>query len=80
MARSVAMLLADREGRFLLLLTNASHVDVPYESPRPDGIGQWRLLVDTARGLIEPGEPVRAEGMKIDVPARSLLLFQGGRR
>jgi isoamylase len=80
MARSVAMLLADREGRFLLLLTNASHVDVPYESPRPDGIGQWRLLVDTARGLIEPGEPVRAKGMKIDVPARSLLLFQGGRR
>jgi isoamylase len=75
--KSVGLMLAGRDDPFLLVLLNAHVADLQFRAPAPRGIGGWRLLADTARGLIEPDESRLEAGAAVPVPARSLLLYEG---
>jgi hypothetical protein len=61
-------------------LINAYHEGVSFKTPKWSGLGGWRLLVDTGRGLVEPDEPSTAPASEIVVPGRSQLLFEAGAR
>jgi len=63
----------------LLLLTNSHSEDLLFELAAPTGIASWRLLVDTARGVIEPDDNPIAPGATVTLPARALFLFEGKR-
>jgi glycogen operon protein len=76
-SRSISLMLAEAASAPLLILLNAHHEPVEYRTTRPDEITSWRLLVDSARGLIEPEEPDVALGGYISMPGRGILLFQG---
>jgi isoamylase len=76
-SRSIAFLLAQKDARPLFVLLNAHHEDLDYRTPRPKAVRDWRLLVDSARGLIEPGEPSVKPGVSVKLPARGVLLFEG---
>jgi glycogen operon protein len=78
--RSVALMLADARPHALLLFSNAYHEGVSFKVPAPAGMKTWRLLVDTARGLVEPFEPLVEGGIEVIVPGRSQLLFEAQRR
>jgi isoamylase len=78
--RSVALMLADSTPHALLLFANAYHEGVSFKIPAPSGMKTWRLLVDTARGLLEPPEPLVHGGTEVVVPGRSQLLFEARRR
>ena len=76
-SRSIGLMLAQNGAAPLLILLNAYHEDLEYSTPRPRPILEWRLLVDSARGLIEPAEPGVGHGGVVTLPARSVLLFEG---
>jgi glycogen operon protein len=78
--RSVALMLADSGPHALLLFCNAYHEGVSFKMPTPAGMKTWRLLVDTARGLLEPPEPLLQGGTELIVPGRAQLLFEARRR
>jgi isoamylase len=78
-ARSVGLMLV-HTGQFLLLLTNAHHDRLSFRLPSPKAVVWWRLLVDTSTGLIEPEVPPLQAGTEVDLPDRTLLLFEGLRR
>jgi glycogen operon protein len=72
--RALGMLLGSPETHLFLIL-NAHDEDVVFRLPSAPS-GHWRLLVDTARGLADPGsgEPVSTTPMK--VAHRSLRLLE----
>ncbi len=74
---SVCLMLAKGGTSPLLILLNAYHEDLDYRTPRPSAVMEWRLLADSARGLIEPGEPGLAPGSAVKLPGRGVLLFEG---
>jgi isoamylase len=76
-SRSIGLMLAQNDAAPLLILLNAYHEDLEYRTPRPRPILEWRLLADSARGLIEPNEPGIGHGAVVTLPARSVLLFEG---
>jgi isoamylase len=76
-SRSIGVMIAQSGLAPLFILLNAYHEDLEYRTPRPRVILEWRLLVDSARGLIEPNEPNMGHGDVVTVPARSVLLFEG---
>ena len=79
-SKSFGLMYSAATGERLLLLANAHHEEQTWSLPASRGIVRWRLLVDTARGLIEPGEPeVPAKG-SIGLPGRSVLLWEARSR
>jgi isoamylase len=76
-ARCIGLMLAHTGQPLLLLLTNAHHESLGFRLPSPKAVQQWRLLVDTSKGLIEPGAPAIQPGADVDLPDRTLLLFEG---
>jgi hypothetical protein len=62
-----------------LSLTNAHSEELSFKLAAPSGLAGWRLLVDTARGVIEPEEAATSPGANVTLPARALLLFEGVR-
>jgi isoamylase len=77
LSKSIALMLRGAEEPPLLLLTNSHAEEIAFELAAPKSIAGWRLLIDTARGLIEPDEPPATPGATIQLPARSLLLYEG---
>ena len=55
----------------LLMLTNSSHIDMPFSFPKKTK-GSWRLLVDTA----EPEFDKMVKGKSYYLKARSFALFE----
>jgi glycogen operon protein len=78
-SRSIGLLLCGTGELPLLLLTNSHSEDLSFELAAPTGIASWRLLVDTARGVIEPDDNPIAPGATVTLPARTLFLFEGKR-
>jgi isoamylase len=78
-AKSIGLKLAGGNNSSILLLLNAHHEDLRFRVPSPEGVSSWRLLTDTARGVLEPDEPRLEAGAEVPVPARSLLLYEGVR-
>jgi len=77
--KCIAVMLSGQDDLPLLILMNAHYEDVKFELPVLRSVAGWRLLVDTARGLIEPGEPPIGSDAPFTVPARSLLLCEAER-
>jgi glycogen operon protein len=75
-SRSIGLMLAREDVPPLLILLNAYHEDLQYRTPRPQVVLEWRLLADSARGLIEPDEPPVGHGAVVTLPGRSVLLFE----
>src|SRR5262249_13617989 len=76
-ARCIGLMLAHAGQPLLLLLANAHHEVLSFHLPSPKVVQQWRLLVDTCNGLIEPDAPRAQPGVELDLPDRTLLLFEG---
>ena len=76
-SRSLSIMLAQGGTAPLLIMLNAYHEDLDYRTPKPGAVLEWRLLADSARGLIEPKEPGIAPGETVAIPARGVLLFEG---
>ena len=76
-SRSIGLMIAQSGLAPLFILLNAYHEDLEYRTPRPRVILEWRLLADSARGIIEPNEPNIGHGAVITLPARGVLLFEG---
>ena len=79
LSKSIGLLLCSREDLPLLILTNSHSEQLDFKLGAPSGIGGWRLLVDTARALIEPDEPVAQINAVIALPERVLVLYEGVR-
>ena len=79
LSKSIGLLLCSREDLPLLILTNSHSEQLVFKLGAPPGIGGWRLLVDTARALIEPDEPVAQTNAVIALPGRGLVLYEGVR-
>lgn len=78
-SKSIGLMLCRESDPPLLLLTNAHSEELNFKLAAPSGYVGWRLLVDTARGVIEPAEPAAALGVTTKLPPHSLLLFEGVR-
>jgi len=76
-SRSIGLMLAQADTAPLLIFLNAHHEPVDYRTAKPAPVAGWTLLADSARGLIEPGEPDIPAGESVTVPARGILLFEG---
>jgi glycogen operon protein len=76
-ARCIGLMLARTGQPLLLLLANAHHEGLSFHLPAPKAVLRWRLLVDTSTGLIEPEVPQLQPGANVDLPDRTLLLFEG---
>lgn len=76
-ARTVGMLLRDQSRQVAVLFN--SHFE-PVQFTLPEGLaGNWRVMLDTARGETWPeARDERAEG-QVDVPARGLLVLEARR-
>ncbi len=79
LSRCIGLMLAQTGQPLLLLLANAHHEDLNFHLPAPKTVLQWRLLVDSAKGLIEPDVPRLHPGDQVTLSDRTLLLFEGVR-
>jgi len=77
--KSIGLMLCGAEDTPLLILTNSHSEELSFHLRDPAGISGWRLLVDTARGLIEPDETASRPGGAVTLAARGLFLYQGVR-
>jgi glycogen operon protein len=75
--RSMGALFTDGNER-LLMLFNAHHETLTF-SRLPDG-GEWKLLIDTARGVADPTGKRVATADGIEVEGRSLMVLEGDLR
>jgi glycogen operon protein len=76
-SRCIGLMLAQAGHPLLLLLANAHHESLSFRLPSPKAVLRWRLLVDTANGLIEPEVPALAPGEEVNLPDRTLFLLEG---
>jgi glycogen operon protein len=79
LSKSVGLLLCGTGELPLLLLTNSHSEDLSFKLAAVTGISGWRLLVDTARGVIEPDDNPIAPDATVTLPARALFLLEGKR-
>jgi glycogen operon protein len=79
LAKSIGLMLCSAEDAPLLILTNSHFEEIPFKLGTPARISGWRLLVDTARGVVEPDDPPAEPGASITLPPRALLLYEGVR-
>jgi isoamylase len=79
-ARTLGLMLAQSGAMPLLVLLNSHHDDIQFKMPAPQVVTGWRLIVDSARGLIEPAEALHRPGSAVTLPARAVLLLEGRRR
>ncbi len=79
-ARTIGLMLAESGASLLLVLLNSHHDDIQFRLPAPQVVTGWRLIVDSARGVIEPDEPMHAPGARVALPARAIFLLEGRRK
>jgi glycogen operon protein len=79
LSKCIGLMLCGYEDLPLLMLLNAHYEDVLFKLPALKGALSWRLIVDTALGLIEPGGSPVAHGATLTMPARALLLYEAER-
>lgn len=79
-ARTIGLMLAQSAQSPLLILLNSHHDEIKFATPAPQVIAGWRLIVDSAHGLIEPDNPILEPGAELMLPARGVLLLEGRRK
>ncbi|MGD9805694.1 MAG: glycogen debranching protein GlgX [Hyphomicrobiaceae bacterium] len=79
-ARAVGLVLAQTGAMPLFIVMNAHHDDLPFQLTAPHAVSGWRLLIDSAGGLIEPAGPLLTSGSATTLPGRGVLLYEGQRK
>jgi glycogen operon protein len=79
LTRCIGLMLAQPGQPLLLLLANAHHEALEFRLPAPKATARWRLLVDTAQGVIEPEVAASPPAAVVRLADRALLLFEGVR-
>jgi glycogen operon protein len=79
LSKSIGLMLRGAEDPPLLLLTNSHSEELSFKLGAPKSFAGWQLLVDTARGVIEPDEPTVKLGESVALPARALQLYEATR-
>jgi hypothetical protein len=79
-ARTLGLMLAQSAQSPLLILLNSHHDDINFTTPAILAVAGWRLIVDSAHGLIEPIKPILEPGAELTLPARGVLLLEGRRK
>jgi glycogen operon protein len=79
LSKSIGLMLCGAEDPPLLLLTNSHSEELSFKLGAPKSFAGWQLLVDTARGVIEPDEPTVELGESVALPARALQLYEARR-
>jgi isoamylase len=79
LSKSIGLMLCGAKDPPLLLLTNSHTEELSFKLDAPKSVTGWQLLVDTARGVIEPDEPAAKPGKSVALPARALLLYEAKR-
>jgi isoamylase len=74
--KSIGLMLCGLEDPPLLILTNSDSEDISFTLGTPEAVIGWELLVDTARGSIEPGDPIVKPGESVTLAGRALLLYR----
>ncbi len=75
LVKALAVLLSGAGEGAVLVLSNASFVDVDFTLPEADLPGGWRLRLDSGSGAIDPDAETPAAGAVVPVGARSLQLY-----
>jgi glycogen operon protein len=79
LAKCFGIMLSSIEDATLLIIMNSHYEDVSVTLPNLGDASGWRLLVDTARGIVENGEAAVRPGATFPMPARALLLYEAER-
>ncbi|HEY9733286.1 MAG TPA: glycogen debranching protein GlgX [Drouetiella sp.] len=61
----------EEEGKTLFIISNASHVNVPFKLPKYNYLSKWNVILDTA----QPDRPVE-EWKDSEIAARSVMLLE----
>jgi isoamylase len=75
-AKVVGLLLRDDATR-LLFLVNAFHEAISFKLPDVDVRGDWQVLMDSGRGLVNQRDNTSTLGQAVDLEGRTLLLLRG---
>ncbi|WP_306120087.1 MULTISPECIES: glycogen debranching protein GlgX [unclassified Roseitalea] len=73
---SLGLMLSDAGERSLLMLLNSRGEDRDFMLPERERAVTWRIIVDSAQGLIFPQHELIPSGSPASVPARSILLME----
>ncbi len=76
-AKFLGLMLADEEGNVMLMLVNSYSDSINVRLPEVDGTTDWHLVVDTARGFVEPIQEPPLHGA-VTLPGRALMLLDKG--
>ena len=79
LSKCIGAMLCGSEDLPLSILLNAHHENIGFKLAALESVVGWKLIVDTARDLIEPDEPPVEPGVSVTLPARSLLLYEAAR-
>jgi isoamylase len=79
-ARTLGLMLAQSAQSPLLILLNSHHDNIKFTTPAIQILTGWRLIVDSAHGLIEPVASIIEPGAELTLPARGILLLEGRRK
>lgn len=76
--RSLGLLMSERSGNSMFLMVNAHHEGVAFSLPRPGKLKSWRMIVSTARGIVDDNGIETFEPKdELIVPGRALYLLAG---
>jgi len=75
LVKALAIILSDAVGNAVLVLTNASFVDVDFVLPGAEAGRGWRLRIDSGSGGIDPKRQPLPPGAGLSVPHRSMQVY-----
>jgi glycogen operon protein len=76
-ARVLGMTIASTETLPLFIAMNAHHEPIEMKTPALAAVSAWRCLACSARGVIDPDDPLIAAGQRYLQPERAIRLFEG---
>ncbi len=77
--RIVGLLFANGNGERALILVNGSDAAIAFSVPTGATARGWRVLIDTARGVVLPSDPPPAVDKAVALPERSMIVLGSNR-
>jgi glycogen operon protein len=74
--RSVGLLLALPDARSFFAIFNAGCDPVSFVLPLHEVAARWNVVLDTARGVVRPGDPPSAAGRRVTVADRCVVALE----
>jgi isoamylase len=79
LAKCFGIMLSSNADLPLLIIMNSHYEDVSFTFPDLNHVLGWRILVDTSRGLVDPGMAPREPRATFPMPNRSFMLYEAER-